>query len=91
VIHFTLRAKSGLYTASQGLSPIADSAKRKTDMDWDLKDEPLSASNVSLRLAEIQKRCSDLLSEPDSLDELTLEGEETALADHRGFNPYSRG
>lgn len=60
-------------------------------MDWDLKDEPLSASNVSLRLAEIQKRCSDLLSEPDSLDELTLEGEETAPSDHGGFNPYNRG
>lgn len=60
-------------------------------MDWDLKDEPLSASNVSLRLAEIQKRCSDLLSEPDSLGELTLEGEEIAAADHSGFNPYNHG
>jgi hypothetical protein len=60
-------------------------------MDWDLKDEPLSASNISLRLAEIQKRCSDLLSEPDSLDELSLEGEETAPADRSGFNPYNHG
>jgi hypothetical protein len=91
VIRFTLRAKSGLYTASQGLSPIADSARRKTEMDWEFKDEPLSASNVSLRLAEIQKRCSDLLSEPDALDTLTLEGEETAPADKSGFNPYNHG
>jgi hypothetical protein len=60
-------------------------------MDWDLKDEPLSESNVSLRLAEIQKRCSDLLSEPESLDELRLEGEEIAPADHDGFNPYNHG
>jgi hypothetical protein len=60
-------------------------------MDWDFKDEPLSASNVSLRLAEIQKRCSDLLTEPDSLDELSLEGEETAPGDHGGFNPYNHG
>jgi len=92
VIHFTLLPKSGLYTGSQGLSPIADSATRKTEMDWEIKDEPLSASNVTLRLAEIQKRCSDLLSEPDSLDELTLEGEEgqdTAALGHNGFNPYN--
>ncbi len=60
-------------------------------MDWDLKDEPLSASNVSLRLAEIQKRCSDLLSEPEGLDGLTIEGDETAPADHDGFNPYNHG
>jgi len=60
-------------------------------MDWDLKDEPLSASNVSLRLAEIQKRCNDLLSEPDSLDELKLEGDEFAPGDPGGFNPYNHG
>lgn len=60
-------------------------------MDWDLKDEPLSATYVSLRLANIQKRCNDLLREPDSLDELSLEGEDTAPADRGGFNPYSRG
>ena len=60
-------------------------------MDWDLKDEPISASNISLRLAEIQKRCSDLLSEPDSLDELSLEGEEIAPGDHDGCNPDNHG
>jgi hypothetical protein len=60
-------------------------------MDWDIKDEPLSASNVSLRLAEIQKRCSDLLSEPDALDELKLEGDESAPGDRDGFNPYNHG
>ena len=60
-------------------------------MDWDLEDEPLTASHVSLRLAEIQKRCSEMLSEPDSLEELSLEGEEIAPADHSGFNPYNHG
>jgi len=58
-------------------------------MDWDLEDEPLSASNVSLRLAEIQKRCSDLLSEPGGLEGLTLEGEDAAPNDRGGFNPYN--
>ncbi len=60
-------------------------------MEWDLKDEPLSASQVSLRLADIQKRCTDLLTEPDSLDELQIEGDETAPSDHGGFNPYNHG
>jgi len=60
-------------------------------MDWDSRDEALPRSNVTLRLAEIQKRCSDLLSEPDSLDELQLEGDETAPGDEDGFNPYNHG
>ena len=60
-------------------------------MDRDFKDEPLSASNVSLRLAEIQKRCSDLLTEPDGLDDLQLEGEEAAPGDADGFDPYNHG
>jgi len=60
-------------------------------MDWDLEDEPLSASNVSLRLAEIQKRCTALLTEPDGLEGLTLEGDESAPDDQGGFNPYNHG
>ena len=91
MIQFTVRVRGGLYTAIQALSLFADSARWKTEMDWDIKDEPLSASNVSLRLAEIQKRCSDLLSEPEGLDGLTLEGDDTAPADSDGFNPYNHG
>lgn len=60
-------------------------------MDWELKDEPLSASSVTLRLTEIQKRCKDLLSEPESLAELRLEGDESAPGDPGGFNPYDHG
>ena len=58
-------------------------------MDWEFRDEPLSETTISLRLAEIQKRCSDLLSEPDGLEGLTLEGEGAALNDRGGFNPYN--
>lgn len=35
-------------------------------------DTPLSQSNVSLKLSEIQKRCEELMEEPDGL-ELSLE------------------
>lgn len=36
-------------------------------------DTPLSQSNVSLKLAEIQKRCSELIEQPDGMTELQLE------------------
>ena len=42
-------------------------------MDKDFKDIPLSESNVSLKLADIQRRCSELLSDPDQMVELSLE------------------
>ena len=58
-------------------------------MDWEFREEPLSETTISLRLAEIQKRCSDLLSEPGDLDGLTLEGEDCAPNDPGGFNPYN--
>lgn len=53
----------------------------------DLDDLSLAESGVSLRLAEIQQRVSELLTDPDAL-ELTLE-EPLALPD--GTNPYDRG
>ncbi len=57
-------------------------------MDKDFEDIPLSQSNVSLRLADIQKRCSQLLDESGdetglSLEEPTVEPEDS--------NPYNRG
>ncbi len=58
------------------------------NMDKDFEDIPLSQSNVSLRLADIQKRCSQLLDESGdetglSLEEPTVEPEDS--------NPYDRG
>ncbi len=56
-------------------------------MDKEFKDVPLSESNVSLKLADIQKRCSELLEQPDAL-ELTLEEPGLELDFN---NPYTRG
>ncbi len=56
------------------------------DMEKEFKDVPLSESNVSLKLADIQKRCSELLDQPDAL-ELTLEEPGLELEFN---NPYSR-
>jgi hypothetical protein len=53
----------------------------------DSDDLSLAESGVSLRLAEIQQRVSELLTDPDAL-ELTLE---EPLAQQGGTNPYDRG
>ena len=57
-------------------------------MNKDFKDTPLSESNVSLKLADIQKRCSDLIEDPDELGGLSLE--EPAVEPDNN-NPYNRG
>ena len=54
----------------------------------DFKDLPLSESSVSLKLADIQKRCSELLAEPDAMADLTLEEPVIRI---EGSNPYDRG
>ena len=59
-------------------------------MDKDFTDIPLSQSNVSLKLADIQKRCSQLLVEPDDLTGLSLE-EEAPVVEPDNNNPYNRG
>ena len=60
----------------------------ETTMEKEFNDIPLSQSNVTLRLADIQKRCSQLLQEPDDSLELSLE-EPTLKVDDS--NPYNRG
>lgn len=55
-------------------------------MDQD--DYPLSQSHVSLKLADIQRRCTELLDDNDGLDGLALE-EPGPEADTN--NPYNRG
>lgn len=57
-------------------------------MRKDFNDTPLSESNVSLKLADIQRRCSELLQ--DSGDDLELSLEEP-VAVPEGSNPYNRG
>ncbi len=57
-------------------------------MDKKLYDDvPLSESDVSLKLAVIQKRCAQLMEDADSSIELTLE---EAIVPSDAFNPYDR-
>ena len=57
-------------------------------MDKEFKDIPLSQSHVSLKLADIQKRCSDLIDDPEYLGGLSLE---EPVAESDNSDPYSRG
>jgi hypothetical protein len=50
-------------------------------------DTPLSQSYISLKLSEIQKRCSELMEAPDGLTELQLEDSEPAPDNS---DPYNR-
>jgi len=57
-------------------------------MTKDFNDTPLSESSVSLKLVDIQKRCSDLIEDPDDLSGLSLEEPVLELDNN---NPYNRG
>lgn len=57
-------------------------------MTKDYDNTPLSESNVSLKLADIQKRCSQLIEGTDELGELSLE---EPVVEKDNNNPYSRG
>ena len=57
-------------------------------MNKEFEGVPLSESNVSLKLADIQKRCSQLIEDPDEFGGLSLE-DPAIEADSN--NPYSRG
>jgi len=56
-------------------------------MKQDFDDIPLAESNVSLRLADIQKRCSQLIQESDEFGGLSLEDPVIEADDN---NPYNR-
>ncbi len=56
--------------------------------DQEFETAPLSESNVSLKLAAIQRRCSEMLTEPDALTELSLE---EPVIEPDNNNPYNRG
>lgn len=57
-------------------------------MQKDFNKIPLAESNVSLKLADIQRRCTELLKESGDSLELALEDPIVATDDN---NPYSRG
>ena len=57
-------------------------------MDTKDMETPLSQSSVSLKLEMIQKRCNELMDEPDALLELTLE--EPVAANPLSNDPYNR-
>ena len=57
-------------------------------MRKEFNEIPLSKSNVSLKLADIQRRCAELIQETDDALELRLE-EPVVQPDNN--TPYNRG
>ena len=57
-------------------------------MNKEYEDIPLSQSNVSIKLADIQKRCSDLIDDTDGHGGLSLED---PIVESDSNNPYKRG
>ena len=57
-------------------------------MKKDFNNIPLSESNVSLKLADIQRRCAELLEDSDTGLQLTLE---EPVAGRKSGNPYDLG
>ena len=57
-------------------------------MDKEFKHIPLSESQVSLKLAEIQRRCSELIEESGDSLELSLDEPISQPDDN---NPYNHG
>jgi len=51
---------------------------------------PLSESSITVKLVEIQKRCSDLINEPE-IDTGGLSLEDTCSIEFDDNCPYSRG
>jgi len=69
------------------LSPYSDRGLTKPSMDAKVMETPLSESSVSLKLEEIQKRCNELMDEPEALLELSIE---EPVTDPRSSDPYNR-
>ena len=70
-----------------GLSQSGDRTCRSGDQDFKtIMDTPLSRSYVTLKLSEIQKRCEELMEEPEGLTELRLEEPETASDNGDPYN-----
>ena len=56
-------------------------------MDKKEMETPLSQSSVSMKLELIQKRCSELMDEPDAMLELAID--EPEAEDPRASDPYN--
>jgi len=59
----------------------------KVCMDTNDMETPLAQSSVTMKLEEIQRRCNELMDEPDAMLELTLE--EPPQADPYSNDPYN--
>jgi hypothetical protein len=69
------------------LPDYGDRQQGPKGMDKKVMETPLSKSSVSLNLEMIQKRCSELMDEPNTMLELAID--EPASEDSRSSDPYN--
>ena len=67
---------------------VGDRNKMDSKMNKEFKDVPLSESNVSLKLADIQKRCLLMRRKTDVIEGLVLE---ESVHKPENDDPYSHG
>ena len=88
VIRFTHFRECHVYSSKYvNCLRMETGASMDDDTQRDDNEVPLSESSVSHKLAEIQKRCSELLQDSANSDDLTLE-EPAIVVDP--FDPYNR-
>ncbi len=89
MIRFTHLRQCGVYSQKYvKCLQTQTGANMDDNMEKDDTPVPLSESSVSHKLAEIQKRCAELLQDSTSSNDLTLE-EPALVCD--AFDPYNRG
>ena len=89
MILFTHPRESRVYSLQYVNCLLTETGANMDDiMEKDDTPVPLSESSVSHKLAEIQKRCAELLQDSASSNDLTIE-EPALVCD--AFDPYNRG
>ena len=89
MIRFTHLRQCGAYSLKYvNWLKTETGASMDDNMEKDDTAVPLSESSVSHKLAEIQKRCAELLQDSASLNDLMLE-EPALVCD--AFDPYNHG
>jgi hypothetical protein len=82
-----LRAYGVSILRHMDLSQSGDRIRRNGDRTTKtIMDTTLSRSYVTLKLSEIQKRCEELMQEPEGLTELRLEDPETVRDNGDPYN-----
>ena len=69
---------------------MATDHREPESMNKDIKQVPLAESSVSLKLSKIQRRCAELINDPQA-SELSLVDATGSHPEVDSYDPYDRG